>query len=138
MRMPAGRYYIGDPCYMWPHSKHEGLPDWSDFCDMFFNGDLLKVNTPIGEFELWANTTAYGDGDYPLLLQHHLRANIPVDAGMIGVIPAALFEHMVSISSLEKGYDVGSMYHMIDMKEDFDVEFSGETFYIGNYSIYTG
>lgn len=77
MTMPAGRYYIGDLCYV----MHD---EWDEFCAL-----TIKDNTCLdGEFVLRDGRrfasfgTAYGDGTY--------RSNIGtehcVDAGLIGCI----------------------------------------------------
>ena len=77
MTMPAGRYYVGDLCYV----MH---PQWNEFCDL-----TIKDNKCLdGEFELsngvkFAHSrTAYGDGVYEDL---HGR-EYHVDAGLIGCI----------------------------------------------------
>lgn len=82
MTMPAGRYYIGDLCYV----MH---PEWSECCELFFPHNHPPRGIE-GEFTLkdgrrFANFgTAYGDGIY--------RSNIDtlhsVDSGSIGCILA--------------------------------------------------
>ena len=75
--MPAGRYYIGDLCYV--------MSDvWEEFCNI-----TIKGNSVIdGEFTLpdgrrfATYSTMYGDGVYPA----NIGANLSVDAGLIGCI----------------------------------------------------
>lgn len=80
MTMPAGRYYIGDLCYV----MH---PEWDECVELFFppNGPARGVE---GEFTLRDGRrfasfgTAYGDGTYSSnLCTVHL-----VDSGSIGCI----------------------------------------------------
>ena len=75
--MPAGRYYVGDLCYV----MH---PQWDEFCKITISGHQCLD----GEFNL-ANGlrfasygTAYGDGCY----NDRVGRNYSVDAGLIGCI----------------------------------------------------
>lgn len=81
MTMPAGKYYIGDLCYV----MHD---EWDEVCDLFFPpGDNIGRGRE-GEFALKDGRrfasfgTAYGDGMY--------RSNVGtehcVDSGSIGCI----------------------------------------------------
>ena len=78
MTLPAGKYYVGDLCYVL-HSEWEELLDL--YCNE--NGDLID-----GEFQLKDGrrfaiySTAYGDGYYN---DDHGRG-YSVDAGCIGCI----------------------------------------------------
>ena len=77
MTMPAGKYYIGDLCYV----MH---PEWDEFCSITINGHSCLD----GEFTLKDGRrfatygTAYGDGEYPA----SNGASLGVDAGLIGCI----------------------------------------------------
>lgn len=77
MTMSAGKYYIGDLCYVM-HDK------WDEFCSITIDGNKCLD----GEFELANGTrfatygTAYGDGVYPASNGEKLC----VDAGIIGCI----------------------------------------------------
>ena len=81
--MRAGRYYVGDLCYV----MH---PQWREVCDLMFNtgangnpGSVLD-----GEFNLANGVrfavqgTAWGDGVY----YDEAGREYPVDAGLIGCI----------------------------------------------------
>ena len=80
MTMPAGRYYIGDLCYV----MH---PEWNEVCEMFFPPDAPPRGVE-GEFSLkdgrrFASfATAYGDGTY----RSNIGTDHSVDAGIIGCI----------------------------------------------------
>jgi hypothetical protein len=75
--MPAGRYYVGDLCYV--------MNDvWDEFCDLTISG----ANVLDGEFTLKDGrrfatySTKYGDGCYPT----NIGVDLSVDAGLIGCI----------------------------------------------------
>lgn len=77
MSMPAGKYYVGDLCYV----MH---PEWSEFCSITIEGEQVVD----GEFTLSdgrrfaSYCTAYGDGTYEDLD----GKSYGVDAGLIGCI----------------------------------------------------
>jgi hypothetical protein len=74
--LPAGKYYIGDLCYV--------IEDWSTFCDMTLAGQTVlegEINfkgTPIASY-----CTMWGDGVY----SDEEDNEYSVDAGLIGCIP---------------------------------------------------
>ncbi len=77
MTMPAGRYYIGDLCYV----MH---PEWDEFCELTIQDErcldgefVLKDGRRFATFR-----TAYGDGTY----RSNIGTNHSVDAGLIGCI----------------------------------------------------
>lgn len=80
MTMPAGKYYIGDLCYV----MH---PEWNEVCDLFFPPGEMGRGVE-GEFTLKDGRrfasfgTAYGDGTY----RSNIGTNHSVDSGSIGCI----------------------------------------------------
>ena len=77
MTMPAGRYYIGDLCYV----MH---PEWDEFCELTIRDQgcldgefVLKDGRRFASFG-----TAYGDGTY----RSNIGTEHSVDAGLIGCI----------------------------------------------------
>jgi hypothetical protein len=83
MTMPAGKYYIGDLCYV----MH---PEWKECCDLFFPyvPGQPEGRGRDGEFALkdgrrFANfRTAWGDGTY----RSNINTEHSVDSGSIGCI----------------------------------------------------
>jgi len=78
--MPAGRYYVGDLCYV----MHDA---WDEVCDLMFpnsyngRGVYDKLTLKDGRvFVVWS--TAYGDGVYT----DNVGREYSVDAGVIGCI----------------------------------------------------
>jgi hypothetical protein len=80
MTMPAGRYYIGDLCYV----MHD---EWKEVCDLFYPPGVSGRGVE-GEFALkdgrrFASfSTAYGDGEY----RSSVNTLHSVDSGSIGCI----------------------------------------------------
>jgi len=78
MSMPAGRYYIGDLCYVMDDDE------WDQFCKITIKGDECLD----GEFEMPDGRrfatygTKWGDGEY----QDNCGNSYGVDAGLIGCI----------------------------------------------------
>lgn len=126
MTMPAGRYYIGDLCYV----MH---PEWSECCELFFPPGSSGRGVD-GEFVLkdgrrFANFgTAYGDGEY--------RSNVDtlhsVDSGSIGCIRAE------DIRDTE--YDVVTIERLgafVDFPEPFEVSEDAGMLLFGHVQIET-
>lgn len=80
MTMPAGKYYIGDLCYV----MHDV---WDECCELFFPANHPPKGVE-GEFTLkdgrrFASfSTAYGDGEY----RSSINTSHSVDSGSIGCI----------------------------------------------------
>ena len=79
--LPAGEYYIGDPCYVIDNDK------WGEFLDPFWDKKPKGGVFDFDGYQCAAFYTKYGDGCYTLEPGYY---RIPVDAGMIGAIPMAL------------------------------------------------
>ena len=81
MTMPAGKYYVGDLCYIFD------VKDWETICDTIIVGNKVTE----GEFETIINgksvrfacyNTVYGDGTY----KDEDGNKYSVDSGTIGCI----------------------------------------------------
>lgn len=116
--MPAGRYYVGDLCYV----MH---PQWDEFCDI-----TLGANGGNGEFTLKNGVrfatygTFYGDGFY----EDQEGGGYPVDAGLIGCI-------RVEDINDPKADLVGGQ--IIEFEEDFETNYDDGIIYIGHLRIDT-
>lgn len=78
--LPAGEYYIGDPCYV--------IEDWDNYLGEFWATTNHGARGGMFEFDGFtcaAFYTKYGDGQYPFE-----GVNLPVDSGTIGAIPLVL------------------------------------------------
>ena len=83
--VPAGKYWLCDPCYAVPENLWMQL---LNSCD-FFNAPVGTVtDSRGGVHHVLGFCTAYGDGCY--VDQH--GNTYPVDAGLIGLVPVELGE----------------------------------------------
>lgn len=120
--LPAGKYYIGDLCYV----MHE---EWNEFCDITMPnmGEYIRE----GEFslkdgrEFGFSCTAYGDGSY----HDQNGAVYGVDAGLIGCIKVS----DISESDQENLY----LGNVVEFPEPFDVTSDDGVITIGHIVIDT-
>jgi len=103
--MPAGKYYIGDLCYVMADDE------WLDICDITIQGTRVLE----GEFQLKDGrrfamySTAYGDGVYYDEYGH----SYSVDSGSIGCI---LLDDIKYVDNFDQFLDVGAI---LEFDEDF-------------------
>ncbi len=115
-KLPAGTYFIGDPCYCFDDSWRELL----DHTDFFESG--------ISEFKggfVAAEGTAWGDGTY----RGSDGRDYDVDAGMIGAVSVNLYEAQESMNY--RGV------FKVEFEEDFEVYSEDGVIHIGHIAIDT-
>jgi len=118
--MKAGKYYIGDLCYV----MH---PEWDEFCSLTISGN----NVLDGEFNLKDGrrfatfTTKWGDGTY----KDEQGRSYGVDAGLIGCIAV----EDITPSELENLKDG----HVVEFVQDFSTFSAGGIIRIGSICIDT-
>ena len=121
VEVPAGSYYLGDPCYAVPDEHWDAL---LKSCD-YFN------DTPIGEvagYKVLAFNTAYGDGCY----RDQFGNEFGVAAGMIGLVPLGLFNEQAFFDEYCHSAVVVKFNHPTICTTD------GETLQFGKHVIRTG
>lgn len=120
VQFPRGRYFIGDPCYCF------GDKTWNEIGRQTNGFHDTTIMAELGEFTMWSEGTAYGDGEY-----HDQHGNsYSVDAGLIGVTPMELVE--------DKGYDLSDLGLVYEFHHEFTVESDGHgRFNIGHIIIDT-
>lgn len=91
--VPAGTYFLGDPCYAVPDKDWMPLLESCGYFDANRDGTGSPVGTVRG-FEVLSFGTKYGDGVY----RDQFGKSYPVDAGMIGLTPVALVKDMADKS----------------------------------------
>lgn len=102
--VPAGKYWLGDPCYAVPSHMWDDLLN-SNNC---FDNPIGTIKTDGRLHKVLAFGTAYGDGVY----NDQFGNQFPVDAGLIGLTPAELAEGVPFGSTLvEFTYDTICMGH---------------------------
>ena len=122
--MPAGRYYVGDLCYV----MHDA---WTEAVDLMFPSAAEGYKSVEGVMKLKDGrqfaifSTAYGDGYY----SDNLGNDYPVDAGSIGCIRVEDIKDDTA--------DIG-LGNVIDFDQDFVVESDGENLKFGHIVIATG
>lgn len=110
MTMPAGKYYIGDLCYVM-------RDEWTEMCDLFFQG-RGDHGCNEGEFNLkdgrrFANfNTAYGDGTY----FDQSGREYGVDAGCIGCVRIEDIHQSNPANSIANSIELG---HVIEFEHPF-------------------
>jgi len=149
--LPAGTYYIGDPCYVIKDEDWMQALDETNFFNMFpsaeatvkreyndkhmMNGIFLcEIDTGIKDSEsylLAASSTAWGDGCYNCFDGYEKIGECGVDAGLIAAIPVA----MIKEHGQESGLDLGVIH---DFDHPFGIEYSDGTISFGNVKVYTG
>mgnify|MGYP001593861175 CR=1 FL=1 len=121
-QLKKGKYFIGDPSYLFDASWTKVLNETD-----FFNNEPSKINGKI----VVAGSTAYGDGVY---CDNHGR-EYGVDSGMIGILP-------ISLRTIDTQYTVDEInksviMHIVDFKEDFTAECEKGKFKFGDIEINT-
>lgn len=108
MNFKAGKYYIGDPCYVIGDKNGWSWDDVLEQTDYFRNFDGMITNSNGDSFHVAGAPTRYGDGCYV----DSFGSEYMVDAGCIACIP-------VSALGLTFDYTGG---HILDIPVDFDFE----------------
>lgn len=118
VKMPAGLYWVGDPCYAIPQDR---WMEWLEDADFEDNRRLLvgKIDgiTAVGV------GTAYGDGTYRDEEGH----SYGVDAGLLGVVPAELSEE-----------ETADGCRLVEFESDFECRYEDGVVVLGHIEIDTG
>lgn len=118
--LPPGEYYLGDPCYAFSDDKvWIALLESADFAADPFPR-ILEASAYGVSFT--ASGTRYGDGGYTCPT---LPFEIPVDAGLIGVVPRHASE------TLPDGMQ------LVTMDRPFTVAYEDGVIVIGDHVINT-
>lgn len=91
--LPPGRYYIGDPCYVFSSE------DWDKVIDIKYAG---RNDDPLTEFavddkRMWCHPTAFGDGEF----EGTDGDFYPVDSGTLGAVPIELVVGSIGVEQAE-------------------------------------
>ena len=123
--LPAGQYWIGDPCYVL-HAE------WSEICNDFFFATRNDHGCNEGEFtmknggRIFIGNTAYGDGYY----HDNFNNGYGVDAGCIGIVPFDIIDQTDKLNDIRLGT-------VVNFDEDFEVSVDKGIFQFGNIVIDT-
>lgn len=147
LNLPAGTYYVGDPCYVIKDEEWMQALDETNYFNVFaspeavlkaeynpkhlMNGVFLyHVEGDDPPFHLAASITKYGDGEYPCKESGSEIGTCGVDAGLIAVIPVAMIEKYGQESGLALG-----VIHQFNTS--FGIRYSDGTISFGDVSVYT-
>lgn len=118
MKMGAGTYYIGDPCYVIRDKDWLKVLEDSEY---FEDGEFVYNNC-----RCFAYGTAYGDGEYE---DNQGRDGYGVDSGCISIMP---------IAAVTKDRDrIEEFGHLVEMPKDFFPCFRNGVFYFDEIEIDT-
>lgn len=120
--MPAGKYYVGDLCYV----MH---PEWDEFCDITITDhECLDGEFTLADGRRFATyRTAYGDGTY---YSSHGTSH-SVDAGLIGCI-------LVNDIRDETAVELNRLGAVVDFPEPFETSGEDGVIKFGHLRIDTG
>ncbi len=122
VKFSAGRYYIGDLCYVIKEDNWDELLKQSGCLGLDFKSDqwfgIFK------DFKLYAGGTAHGDGVY----RDNKGNEYAVDSGTLGIISA---------DWLDDENDANELGNIIEFAEDFEVSMHNGVFEFGNIIIDT-
>ena len=119
--IPAGTYYVGDPCYVFNNSgKADSWAKILEISDCYDTPHIEFKDKPVIAFH-----TKFGDGTYN---------GFSVDSGLIGIVDISLIEEGTAF--FNDSFD--RQKHTVTFDKPFDFEWKDGDFYIGNQiTIYT-
>ena len=120
--MQKGKYFIGDPCYIFDKSWKRILNHTNYFADG--RNSLFGYDACYGD-------TAYGDGVY----HDNFNRLYTVDSGTLAILPTKLisWDNKVTESYIEES----RIMHIVEMSEDFLCEVFNGVFKFGDIEINT-
>ena len=133
--LPAGCYWIGDPCYVFPN-QGPMKDKWNELLDsscFLKNASSIPAEIDDGKIKVWCNYTAFGDGVY----SSNVNFNFPVDAGILGIIPEETVIYLNTIDGVYVDSQVKRLGLFIIFEEDFTIEMSNGWFRFGHVIINT-
>lgn len=121
-RVPAGTYWIGDPCYTIPTDE---WMEWLDAADYTSPSNVLEARLDDNRYAL-ALSTAYGDGEY--LDQD--RRNYGVDAGLIGVVS-------ITWPEVREAFEKEGMRYLVTFDTEVEARYDDGLLTFGHIAIET-
>lgn len=101
IHIPAGTYYLGDPCYLFgKDDSPKGLGNsdsWITWLNATDGTSIYEAKMHHPDRVIVAADTRYGDGMYSAVINNDRTEKLAVDAAMIGLVQ--LFEDEVDTAS---------------------------------------
>lgn len=116
--LKKGKYYIGDPCYVFNKSWIKVLKE-TDFFE----------NTILFGYDIIGGGTSHGDGTY----YDNFLNEYYVDAGLIACLPVELLK----IDNVINENDEPEGYIIYEFEKDFKCEIYNGDFFFGKFFIST-
>ena len=116
IKLPAGTYFVGDPCYIVPENDWIPLLEATDY---FAAPATLRFRG----YTVGASSTAYGDGTY----HDQNGREYSVDAGLLGAVP-------VAYAKTDAYWDGG---HVVEFPHPFTISYDDGVVVIGHIYINT-
>lgn len=115
--MPAGKYWIGDLCYV----MHD---EWDEVCNFIDSEGEFVLKSGV-KYAIYS--TQFGDGEYPSTTGRYLG----VDSGTIGCI---------LVSDIDQTNQNNDIYSgaVVDFDAPFDTENFAGTIVFGHVQVFTG
>lgn len=125
--VPAGTYYVGDPCYAFREDRHDQWIQWLEAADYQNSHIVLLAEVPGTGYTVLGFSTAWGDGCY----EGSDGNDYPVDAGLIGLVP----EGFVKIFGNKKPFGM----QKVKFEDDFEafIDYRGGAYRSGQHHIIT-
>lgn len=118
--LPAGDYFISDPCYPFPNTG-EKSELWNDVLE---ESDYFSKPVNLPNINIWVASTTYGDGTYYSTNGQH---EFGVDSGTLGIMTKE------TVDFLGEDLDYLSTAGVfVTFDEDFEVSFSSGVFRFGD------
>lgn len=127
MFFPAGRYFIGDLCYVSDNTQECLIPDWESF--LVHTSDLTDYQGTYDSRWCAGDATAYGDGTYT----DNKGREYPVDSSSIGIIQIKESDNEEFIKSIVDS-EIGLVH---TFSKGFNVKFDNGLFKFGDIVIDT-
>lgn len=117
-RLPAGDYFVGDPCYLIPDGSYEA---WIQAAEAELTDELLYAADVAGR--LVAACRVVWDSDFTDAEGREYAE----DSGLLGAVPAGI--------AVQDDEDIVGLVHRVAFPTDFDVYVSERAIHIGHITI---
>lgn len=124
VNMPAGEYFVGDPCYAVPDER---WLEWLEAADYDAEPNPRILIAELDGKPVLGIGTAHGDGNYP----GSDGNSYPVDAGLIGVVPVEIGDYS------DDKYPAGPIMKRVTFDRPFDCYYNKGMIVLGHIQINT-
>jgi len=116
IKLPAGKYFISDPCYVVPDEYWMDVLEESDYFPRSEGGEA-NFNYKSKNHKVWAGGTAWGDGCY----RSNEYREYGVDSGCIGITEWSQELEDLLASKYGRQVTNGSLCRIKEFKNPFTI-----------------